>query len=588
MFKPNRFSSPLAICAIVVCSMATLTCAARAERPSAPKLLPKSTIAYIRIADSRELIDAFQNTTLGKLGRDAQIRPLVTQLYGSAAQAFTQIQEQIGVTLDEILSIPQGEVCAAVVGRESGEPAVVILMDVGQNMPSMRKLMNAATGAAERDGKEKRTENVGDAVLTIIDDEAAFCERGDTVVFSSKVEMIKEMLQIWDGDEGAETLADNLQFTTIMRSSLGTKDERPQITFFADPIGFFENVSRANGGAQMAIAMLPLLGLDGIKSAGGSIIFDTEEFESISHLHLLLDSPREGILNMVAIKSGDSEPEKWVPEDAASYMTVHWDLQQTLDELEKMIDQFRGEGFFGGMIQGRMSDPLGIDFQADILDQLDDRATHVSWFEKPAKVNSGTNLIGVKLKDAEKFERTLEKILTRVGGDRTTKKTYRGITYHEFTPRRQPNPEQVLIRQPTPCLAIVGDYLLGSDSAKCLQAAISAKRDPSSSFSDGLDYKLIASRIDQQLGSSKPGMVSFSRPEETMRSFYDLATSPITRRRLDELSDSNQALQALNNALRDNPLPPFAVIAKYLAPAGGMMVSDQSGLHYTTFGLKRE
>lgn len=73
-----------------------------------------------------------------------------------------------------------------------------------------------------------------------------------------------------------------------------------------------------------------------------------------------------------------------------------------------------------------------------------------------------------------------------------------------------------------------------------------------------------------------------------MRSFYELATSPTTRRRLDELAQSNQGLRLLNDALRDNPLPPFSVIAKYLAPGGGMLVSDQSGLHYTAFVLRRE
>ena len=103
-----------------------------------------------------------------------------------------------------------------------------------------------------------------------------------------------------------------------------------------------------------------------------------------------------------------------------------------------------------------------------------------------------------------------------------------------------------------------------------------------------MDYQLIYGQIEQQLGSRKPGMISFSRPEETMRSFYDLATAPTTRRRLDELAANNQAMKALNDALRDNPLPPFAVIAKYLAPAGGMLISDASGLHYTTFGLKRD
>jgi hypothetical protein len=557
--------------------------AVQAERPSAPKLLPKSTLGYVRVADSRELVKAFQETSMGRLGQDDQIRPLVMHLYGSVTQAFARVQEQIGVSLGEILNIPQGEVCVAFVGRERGDPAIVIMMDVGQNQLVVRKLIDAA---ARQDGNAK-TETIDDVTLTLIDEDAVFCERDETVLFSSSPELIKEMLRTWDGDEGVETLADNVEFSTIMRSSMGSKGERPHVTWFADPIGIFEQAARDNGGAQMVLAMFPLLGLEQLKSAGGSIVFATEDFDSISYMHLLMGSPRKGILNMIAIESGDVEPEDWVPDDAASYMTVHWNLQQTLDELKKMIDAFQGEGAFDNAVKRRMSDPLGIDFQTDILDQLDDRMTHVSWFEKPARINSGTNLLGVKLKDSAASRRTLDTILSKVG-ERATRKTYRGISYHEFTPRRKVPPEQVLVRQPTPCVAIVGDYLLATDSAECLKAAITAKKNPNKSFAEGLDYKLIASQIDSQLGSSEPGMISFSRPEETMRSFYQLATSPTTRRRLDELADSNAGLRALNNALRENPLPPFSVIAKYLAPAGGMLVVDQSGLHYTAFGLKRE
>ena len=63
----------------------------------------------------------------------------------------------------------------------------------------------------------------------------------------------------------------------------------------------------------MASAMLPALGLGGIKAVGGSTIVGTEEFVSISHLHLLLDSSRDGILEMVALESGNLTPEDSVP-----------------------------------------------------------------------------------------------------------------------------------------------------------------------------------------------------------------------------------------------------------------------------------
>jgi hypothetical protein len=305
-------------------------------------------------------------------------------------------------------------------------------------------------------------------------------------------------------------------------------------------------------------------------------------------MHLLLDSPRSGVLEMLAMEPGDTTPEDWVPDDAASYMTVNWNTKQTMDSLRKLVDQFRGENALSNVVKQRISDPLGIDFEKDVIDQIANRFTHVSWFEKPARVNSGTNLVGVKLLDASTFSTTLDKIMAKVG-QRATKKNVRGITCYEFTPRRRPQGiDEQLIRQPSPCLAIVGDYLLFSDSVPCLEAAIASKNDPSKSLADELDFKLIASRIQQHLGSTRPAMVAFQRPEETMRSFYDLATSPNTRRRLEEGAKTNAGLRALNEALKENPLPPFSVIAEYLAPGGGMMVSDETGIHYTTFSLKRE
>ncbi len=570
-----------------------LTPAVAAERPTAPKLLPKSTLIYIRVANSRELADAFTETSMGKLGQDEKIRPLVTHLYSSAAQAFTRVEEQIGVSLSELLKVPQGELCFAVVGREEGRPAVVALIEVGDQAAVARRLLDVVEREAKNNGGSISSEDHKGTTVNVVvgpDGRAAYCERDGVVLFASDVDLLKEIIGVWDGDEGAATLADNREFTAIMRRSAGTKDERPQITFFVDPIEFFRNVTRGNFGAQATLALLPSLGLDGVKAAGGSIIFATEDFDSISHFHLMLDNPREGVLEMLALESGDLVPEDWVPRDAASYMTVYWNLEKTVDALEKIYDKIRGEGAFADDLKRRMSDPAGIDVEKDILARLGDRMTHVSWFEKPARVNSGTNLVGIKLSDPSGLKKTLEGLIAKFDEGGTTKRQSRGTTYYEFQPRRRPQPniDESLVRQPTPCVAIVGDYLLFSDSSECLKAAIASKKDPDNALKDELDYKLIASKIEHLAGSSRPSMIAFQRPEESMRSFYDLATSPNTRRRLEEQAQSNPFFRALNDALKENPLPPFAELAKYLAPGGGIMFSDETGIHYTTFALKRD
>jgi hypothetical protein len=83
-------------------------------------------------------------------------------------------------------------------------------------------------------------------------------------------------------------------------------------------------------------------------------------------------------------------------------------------------------------------------------------------------------------------------------------------------------------------------------------------------------------------------MVQFSRPEEGLRFWYDLATSENTKQRLAGGAENNRYLRSLDQALKDNPLPPFAVLAKYMAPGGGMMVNDETGIHYSTFTLRRK
>lgn len=55
-----------------------------------------------------------------------------------------------------------------------------------------------------------------------------------------------------------------------------------------------------------------------------------------------------------------------------------------------------------------------------------------------------------------------------------------------------------------------------------------------------------------------------------------------------EIARSNPMLSALDQALEKHELPPFSVISRYMAPRGGYLVEDESGLHYTVFMMRRE
>jgi len=431
-------------------------------------------------------------------------------------------------------------------------------------------------------------------------------EREGTILIASTKPLMEYLLKTWSGGSTDKTLADNDSFNSIMSRCAGAVDDPPQISYFVDPIELVRTVTRG-GFAATGLALIPVLGLDGVKGVGGSMTFSSGEFDDVQHLHVLLDNPRAGVVELLAMKSGDITPESWIPPDVITYNTINWDFQLTFDKAAGLYNSLSGENEFQMEIQRRISERLGVDFEKDVLPAMEGRVTFAQWVEKPVRINSITTLVGVKLKDAKAFEPTMQKVLDKFA-DNVEKKFYAGTPYWTVKlpegPRRGPfggrlrgdgqppadgeAPTGPALRQPDPCIALVGDYLLGSDSFAALQAAINTHNDPTRRLANELDYKLIASKIKRQVGGDAPGMIQFARPEEGLRFWYEMAVAEDTRRMLARGAEGNPLLKDVDQALKDNPLPPFSVLAKYLAPGGSMIVNDETGYHYMSFTLKRQ
>ena len=617
-----------------VCSLAFFlgTGEARAERPSGPQLLPENTLALLRVPDSREFVAKFREGSMGRMLEDEQVKPLATQLYGTVANAFGQVQDQVGLSLDKILAIPQGELCIAVVAPPAGVPAIVVLLEAGDQIASVQQLVDRGAQEMERLGSTKTTEAQGDALLNIWSPVGnqpgvAYAFKDGVLLFASNTDVARNALAVWNGKPPADwtSLADNRKFTAIMSRCSGARDERPQFAWYVDPIELARVAARGNFAAQTGLAILPAIGLDGLQGIGGSLIFGAGEFDMIQHIHVLLDNPRGGVLKALTLSGGDSTPEPWVPNDVASYMTLHWDFETSYREVKQLVDSFRTEGTTADLMKRRVGEPLGVDFETELLAAMEGRVTYLTWVEKPARINGQTQLVAIKLKDAAAFRETLDKITNKYA-DRFESDTFGGQRFQRIKvpegagrPGRGPNrfgPRggengaenggenggdnardnareergqrvQLQLRVPEPCVAILGDYLVLTDSAPLLKQCVVAESDSEKSLAAALDFKLIASKVSRQSGGVKPGMMTFNRPEEGMRMLYDLAQGDDVRQMLGRQAANNDFFRSVEQAMKDNPLPPFAVLARYLAPAGGMMTSDETGFHYTSFGLKR-
>ncbi len=567
------------------------TATAIGARPPAYRLLPDTTIALVSITDASELAQRYMNTSLGRMSQDPQLKPLLEQLYGAVVDATSALEDRLGFSLSELLAIPQGELAAALVARQGAEPALVVLLDAGDQMPNARKLLQRAAEEMVGSGATISEVAIGDSNFLIFNNvgerrrKIVCFEKETTIAIGTDLKVLAQVLSLWNGGQGP-TLADNPSFVDIMRRCGGAKKERPHLLWYADPIEIVSNVNQGNDRGGMFLTMLPALGLDGLKGVGGSMIYDTAQFDSVMHLHVLLEGPRTGALEMIALKSGDVEPEAWVPADVASYTTVHWDVERTYTRLAMLYDGFRGPGALAEVLKQRIFGPSGIDFEKEIIPSLESRVSLITRLSPQAAGQSRRRLVGLKLKDAATVETALAK-LAQSDDARLQRAALAGRNYYRVrTPGLEEMPPG---REPLQsCFGVLGDYLLAANSPRLYEEAITTAAGGADSLADQLDFKLIASRIRRQPGGDRPSLVGFNRPEESMRFIYEMLSSETTRQQLRAGADNVPLLGAVYKALEDHPLPPFFEVQKYLAPGGSMVVDDESGIHYATFSLRRK
>jgi len=577
---------------VIAGSLVVAAQSALAQRPTAPELMPASTLAVVRIVDMPLLAEKFNQTALGRIGQDPQMKPLIGSLYRSAQDAFKQIEAQVGLPLDQLLKIPQGEVCVGFVASRDPEQehGFIAVIDTKDQVTQARKLLAAAEELARRNGGGRSADKFGEhdvMVYTGLGKGRVFgVERDGSFIFATNRPLMDSVLANLSGAGLERTLADSDKYQTVMNRCSGGGD-RPHVTFYVDPIELIHRLASGSL-ASTGLALFPVLGLDGLQAVGGTMTFASGEFDQVQHFHVLLDNPRLGVIDAVALSSGDTTPEPWVPGDAISYSTIHWDLRHTLNVSARLYNGIMGDEALERELRNRISEPLGVDFEREIVPQITGRVSHAQWVEKPVRINSITTLVGVQLKDSAAFKPTLDKFVQRLG-DRVERSQYGTVNYWTVKGGQRGGRELgPNLRRPQPCFGLVGDYLLMTDSLKAFQEAVASQTNPDNSLASSLDFKLITSKIKQQRGGDAPGAVMFQRPEEGLRFWYDLASAENTRTRLAEQADKNRFFGSLNQALSQNPLPPFAVLAEYMAPAGGMIVNDETGIHYMTFTLKRQ
>ena len=624
-----RFFIPIACLGLICFTCSPVFSVEPPVVPGAPRLLPEKTLAYVRIENVTEFRQGLAASATGKMLSDPKLKPLAGEIYVAAGELFQGIGDQLGVSLEEILSIPKGQFAfglfavdntalAAATEPTKNEPkddspdairkrleakkaesqsvsfGGLVVIETGSDDAALKKILATMEQKLIDSGSVARRETIGGTSLVRLvkasnnrESVEYFSRDGATVVGIGSGSG-KAALERWNGESAERTLAESTDFAGVMSRCVGAEETRPQITFYVDPYHIVERIIKSQGGAATLIwPIVEELGLGKIRGVGGSVFEGGEEFADISHIHVLLDPPRDGIFSVVRPSKSDTNPPNWVPDDVASYMSLGWRVDASFDGFERIFDRFGGDGGFATRVVEPYKKATGMDLRESLVNTTKDRGAMITWLQRPVTFNSSTTLLALQLKDPAETSRTIEKLRETIWKSVQTDNI--GTTKIYLGRRR--NPDRAVpqgVRVPEPCGAIVGDWLLVTDSRQLLEHAIRASSGSVPRLSSLPDYDLVASELGAQLDAEKPFMFSFSRDSEGLRQLYELAKSPQIREIAKSRGAENAVVKRLVELMEKDELPPFDEFKKYFAPSGSFAYDEATGMHLGRFTLKAE
>ena len=132
-----------------VCSVATAQTADTKVLSS--EILPKDTYLYLSMPSVEGMKEAFAKSSAGQLLADPAFDEFKAEVQGAFAsemeEGFAKVQEALGLTVEELLAIPTGEVTVAFSKAPPNKMGAVVFFDYGSHAEQVVALLEKATAA---------------------------------------------------------------------------------------------------------------------------------------------------------------------------------------------------------------------------------------------------------------------------------------------------------------------------------------------------------------------------------------------------------------------------------------------------------
>ncbi|MBC7964309.1 MAG: hypothetical protein H7Z17_00160 [Fuerstia sp.] len=580
-----RFKKVLLTSAVMLGGLCGVAAAQTADtKVLSNQILPKDTYFYMSMPSVEGFKESFEKSSGGRLFADPALEEFkaeVTNAMSSEMQdSLSKVHDALGLTVEELMAIPTGEVTIAVSKASSNKMGLILFMDYGSHESEVKGLLEKASAAlnsvdeleaanVEHDGTELTMYTVTSDVAkqTPLAKEFGWFLKDERLVVSNSGALLKLTLDNWAG--GSEkTLKNNSVYAYIMEKCESTPGAG-LMTTYVDPVGMFTALVQTgslgpNGApAGMAIGFFPTLGINQLKGIGSSGEMGGDEFEGVSRSFLYCEQPPQAAMQIFQFDTVDAVPPSWVKEDASVWMATKWKAGEAYAAVETLFDMFQGAGAFESQIENLSTQGPQVHIKNDVIDQLDGRMQIVmSPGDRTSKAASDDMLFAIGVKDDQAFGDLLNKLTSQPGFPGETREV-NGATVYEIEPG---NGQKI-------AFTVANSQLLIAVGGNQLEQALRNDNDVRP-LADSDDFKAVSEHFPEGALA-----VTFSRPAEQYRRLYDML-------RDGEAAENFPGMEDLFSKIDFSKLPSFEVIEKYMTPTGGYWVGDENGVLMEQFSLK--
>ncbi|MEM6778350.1 MAG: DUF3352 domain-containing protein [Planctomycetota bacterium] len=595
--------------------------------PPVPRLLPTDTLAFLSIKDFDQTREDFANSSLARMLQDPQMRPFVSDVYATANQLFDQVAVALGFSLEELLSIPHGQLAVALVpgtpppetddeARDREPEAELTDAEIGRRLRRRRERINSFSVVAIIDAGESADEMVTllDRVGLIFEDrgmirsndenqnglvrysrprgggDVEWLQRKSLFVIGIGRDTAARIGRLMDGDEprsedeeALESLAENPNFATVISRSMGAEDSEPQMTFYLDPTSLAKRIINRSGQSFFIMPIVQDLGLEKIRGVGGSFFRGGEVIEGTAHVHVVIDPPRDGFFGVLRPETVDPMPPNWVPAELSSYLTVQWDMEAAFENLARIVNRFAGPDRFEDFVPKPIEKRLDIDVREDLLAKVTGRYVGLGRYERPPTLNANARVDAIEFKDAAAANALLERLRQKLPREEMKPTTIAGTTAFQLGKTRPARPN---LRAVTRFLWQMDNWLVFSDSSKFAELVVRTQGGVKSRLIDDEDFTLMSTELDGELEGSDPFMLSFRRDSEQLRWIYELIGADTTKAGLRKGAQKNPMMSAVADLMERNSLPDFDLVKQYFFVSGFYGYDEPGGIHLGAITLR--